>query len=87
MNAFTDLCLSFDALQLEKVLTRCLSVRHCRDCFFVLQNHPFRQFLLPRCLLVVAVSLGIKTRLKQCDLVVFMSTIGTVLSICVRLHC
>ena len=41
MNALTDLCLSFDSFQLEKVLTRCLSFRHCRDCFFVLQNHTF----------------------------------------------
>ena len=54
MNALTDLCLSFDALQLEKVLTRCLSFRQCRDCFNVLQNHTFRQYVLPMCLLVVA---------------------------------
>ena len=81
MNVLTDLCLSFDALQLEKVLTRCLSFRHCRDCFNVLQNHTFRQYFLPMCLLVVAVSLGIKTRLKQCHLVVLMNTIGTVFSI------
>ena len=73
--------MSFDALQLEKVLTRCLSFRHCRDCFNVLQNHSFRQYFLPMCLFVVAVSLGIKTRLKQCHLVVLMNTIGTVLSI------
>ena len=81
MNALTDLCLSFDALQLEKVLTRCFSFRHCRDGLNVLQNHTFRQYFLPMCLLVVAVSLGIKTRLKQCHLVVLMNTIGTVLCI------
>ena len=62
MNALTDLCLS------------CLSFRHCRDCFNVLQNHTFRQKIIPMCFLVVAVSLGIKTRLKQCHLVVLMNT-------------
>ena len=67
--------------ELQKVLKCCLSFRHCRDCFTVLQNHTFRQHFLPMCLLVVAVSLGIKTRLKQCYLVVLMNTIGTVLSI------
>ena len=81
MNVLTDIFLSFDALQLEKVLTRCLSFKHCRDCFFVLQNHTFRQYFLPLCLLVVAVSLGIKTKLRQCYLVVLMNTTRTVFSI------
>ena len=67
--------------EIEKVLTRCLSYRHCRDCFNVLQNHTFRQYFLPMCLLVVAVSLGINTRLKHCYLAVLMNTIGTALSI------
>ena len=43
--------------ELEKVLTRCFSYRHCRDGFNVLQNHTFRQSFLPICILVVAVSL------------------------------
>ena len=60
--------------ELEKHLKCCLSFRHCRD-------HTFRQYFLPLCLLVVAVSLGTKTRLKQCRLVVLMNTVGTVLSI------
>ena len=65
----------------EKVWKCCLSFRHCRDCFNVLQNHTFRLYFLPMCLLAVAVSLGSKTRLKQCHLVVLMNTIGTVLCI------
>ena len=67
--------------QNSEKLSRCLSYRHCRDCFNVLQNHTFREYFLPMCLLVVAVPHGIKTRLKQCHLVVLMNTIGTVLSI------
>ena len=67
--------------ELEKVLKCCLSFRHCRDCFSVLQNHTLRQHFLPMCLLMVAVSIGIETRLKQCYLVVLMNTTGTVLSI------
>ena len=81
MNALTDLCLSFDALQLEKSFDTLPLVQTLLDCFFVLQNHTFRQYFLPMCLLVVAVSLGIKTRLKQCHLVVLMNTMGTVHSI------
>ena len=38
--------------ELEKVLKCCLTFRHCRDCFNVLQNHTFRHYFLPVCLLV-----------------------------------
>ena len=68
--------------ELERVLKCYLSFRHCRDCFNVLQKHTFRQYFLPMCLFVVAVSLGTKTRLKQCHLVVLMNTMGTFSAFC-----
>ena len=71
--------------ELEKVLKCCLSFRHCRDCFNVLQNHTFRQYFLPMCLLVVAVILGTETRLKQDNLLALMSTVGPQHSL--HLHC
>ena len=59
--------------RIRKVLKCCLSWR--------LQNYTLRQCFLPMCLSMVAVSLGVKTRLKQFYLVVLMNTTGTVFSI------
>ena len=39
MNALTDLCLSFDALQLEKVLTRCLSFASEPNLLSIFPSH------------------------------------------------
>ena len=81
MYSRTFVC-PFDALQLEKVLTRLPLVQDTVATALIwLQHHTFRQYFLPMCLLVVAMSLGIKTRLKQCHFVVLMNTTGTVFSI------
>lgn len=87
LGMFDSLSVTFtsplsDMLQVLSLLS--FNIRLRSDCFHghdVLQNYVLRQLILPTCLLVVAVILGIKTRLKHGYLLSLMNTTGTILSI------